>query len=90
MILYGMGDPIDALRLCARKILQIHIKDAVPTKVAGTWGEEVPVGTGEIEWPTFFDAIKADGLDVDLMIEREAGDDRLGDITRAQELISSL
>ena len=31
-----------------------HIKDATRTKTPGTWGEEVVVGTGEVDWPAFF------------------------------------
>jgi sugar phosphate isomerase/epimerase len=53
MILYGMGDPVTAVRTLAPYIAQVHIKDALPTKVAGTWGSEVRVGTGEVDWTAF-------------------------------------
>ena len=36
MILYGMGDPVDALRLLADHVVQIHAKDAMPTETPGT------------------------------------------------------
>ena len=49
MILYGKGDPIAALKKLMSKVRQVHIKDAVATKVEGTWGEEVCVGTGEVD-----------------------------------------
>ena len=87
MILYGMGDPIPALEELAPWVRQVHVKDAVPTKTPGTWGVEVPAGEGEVKWDVFFDVLAARGLDVNLAIEREAGDDRIGDIGRARTLV---
>ncbi len=37
MILYDKGDPIKALRVLGPWIRQVHIKDALATKVPGTW-----------------------------------------------------
>jgi sugar phosphate isomerase/epimerase len=87
MILYGMGNPIEALRRLAPHVVQIHIKDAIPTKVPGTWGEEVPAGTGVVDWPAFFKVYRDTSLACDLVIEREAGDDRVADIRRAASLV---
>ena len=87
MLLYGMGDPIAALRILAGRVAQIHIKDARKAKKAGAWGEEVVVGKGEVDWKAFFEVMAANKLHVDLMIEREAGDDRVGDINKARELV---
>ena len=46
------------------------------------------MGTGEVDWKAFFGAIDEAGLEVDLMIEREAGDDRVGDIAKARALVA--
>jgi len=89
MLLYGMGEPVEALRKLAPHVRQVHIKDARRTKVAGTWGEEVPVGTGEVDWKAFFGVIAERKLSVDLMIEREAGTDRCGDIALARKLVET-
>ncbi len=83
MILYGMGDPVAALRELGSRVVQVHVKDAVPTRVAGTWGEEVPVGTGRVDWSAFFAVLGDVQPAVDLMIEREAGDRRIQDVRRA-------
>jgi sugar phosphate isomerase/epimerase len=87
MILYDKGEPTAALRLLAPWIRQIHVKDARRTSVPGTWGEEVTAGTGEVDWKRFFAILREEGLPCDLVIEREAGADRLGDIRRARDLI---
>ena len=57
MILYGKGDPIDALETLAPFLKQCHIKDATMTRDPGTWGMEVTVGTGEVDWPAFFSTL---------------------------------
>ncbi len=89
MILYAMGDPVESLDRLAPHVMQVHIKDATRTQVPGTWGAEVPAGTGEVDWDGFFRVIEARGLEVGMMIEREAGDDRVGDIKVAREMVGS-
>lgn len=83
MILYGMGDPIAAVKTLAPRIRQAHVKDATSPPEPGAWGSEVAVGTGEVNWQAFFKALEAGGYDGNLVIEREAGEDRIGDIKQA-------
>ena len=90
MLLYAMGEPVEALRLLAPRVFQVHIKDAVQTEVPGTWGEEVPVGTGQVDWAAFFEVLNGAGLGVDLMIEREAGSARVEDMRTARALLEGL
>ena len=90
MILDGRGDPIAALARLAPRVVQVHVKDARASRVPGTWGEEVPVGTGEVDWQAFFGVLRAQAPAVDCMIEREAGDERVADMRRARELVERL
>jgi sugar phosphate isomerase/epimerase len=87
MILYGMGDPVAALRSLGEHVLQIHVKDAIATKTPGTWGEEVCAGTGQVDWKAFFSVVREQNLRVDWMIEREAGGKRLDDMRAARKLL---
>lgn len=88
MILYGMGDPIDAVTVLRPWVKQIHIKDAKQTETPGTWGAETPAGDGDVDWPAFGAAIS--GLDVDLVIEREGGTSRVEDVKRAAALAQTV
>ena len=88
MILYDKGNPIDALRGLAPWLKQCHIKDAIRTKTPGTWGEEVAVGTGEVDWPGFFQTLDEIGFRGDCAIEREAGNQRVEDIRTARDFIA--
>ncbi len=84
MLLYDMGEPVAALDALAPWVRQIHVKDARRPRQPGSWGEEVAVGAGEVHWTGFFDVLAARALAVDLMIEREAGAERLADIAAAR------
>lgn len=87
MILYGMGEPVEALRRLAPRVRQIHIKDADPAVDPGEWGTEVPAGTGNVNWPEFFRLLRSACPGVNLVIEREAGESRVADIRTARALI---
>jgi sugar phosphate isomerase/epimerase len=87
MILYGMGDPVEAIRLLAPRVRQIHVKDALPTPQPGTWGNEVVVGRGAVNWPRFFETASRIQPPVHFVIEREAGPQREPDIAAARQLI---
>ena len=87
MLLYGKGDPVQAVRVLGPWIRQVHIKDAVRTQTPGKWGNEVAVGAGEVDWPAFFAILKDMNFNGDFVIEREAGGERVADIRRAREVI---
>jgi L-ribulose-5-phosphate 3-epimerase len=90
MILYDKGDPVAALRTLGPWVKQCHMKDAVRTKTPGTWGEEVRLGTGQVDWKGFFRALDAAGFKGNLNIEREAGSQRVADIRAAREYLERL
>ena len=87
MILYNQGDPVAALRVLAPWIRQVHIKDATRAKVAGIWGEEVAVGAGEVDWRAFSATLQQLNYEGDLVIEREAGTQRVADIILAKAVV---
>jgi L-ribulose-5-phosphate 3-epimerase len=87
MILYGMGDPHEALEKLGPRVVQLHVKDARPTATPGTWGEEVVPGDGAVDWPRFLDIAARVCPRADLLIEREAGSTRVEDVRRARELV---
>jgi L-ribulose-5-phosphate 3-epimerase len=87
MILYAKGDPVESVRALMGYVRQVHVKDAVRTQTPGEWGEEVPVGTGQVDWPAFFTALNEGGFAGCLAIEREAGDQRVADILAAKNFV---
>lgn len=81
MILYGAWDPIAALRALGKHVRHAHAKDATASAKPGVeWGKEVPFGRGEVDVPAFLAGLRTAGYAGPLAIEREAGDDRMGDV----------
>jgi sugar phosphate isomerase/epimerase len=82
MLLYEKGDPIRAVEILGPYIRSVHVKDAIHTKVPGTWGDEVPLGKGEANIRKFIQTLKKVGYRGPLCIEREVGnqEQRVADI----------
>jgi sugar phosphate isomerase/epimerase len=74
MLLYDKGDPLQAVELLAGYIRSVHVKDANRPTTPGQWGEEVPLGQGQVNIKAFVDALKKIGYAGPLCIEREVGD----------------
>ncbi len=74
MLLYDMGDPIEAVRILGPDIKSVHCKDAKRPTTSGEWGTEVPLGEGEVDFPQFLKTLHEVGYRGPLMIEREVGD----------------
>lgn len=87
MLLYDMGDPVESVRRLMPHVRQVHIKDATPPSNPGTWGEEVVVGDGAVDWAAFLGALRDGGYEGSLIIEREAGSQRVADIATAAERV---
>jgi sugar phosphate isomerase/epimerase len=82
MLLYDMGDPIRAVEVLGPDIRSVHVKDAIRPSVAGEWGQEVPLGQGQVDIRKFVKALLSVGYRGPLVIEREVGDQagRLRDV----------
>jgi sugar phosphate isomerase/epimerase len=89
MLLYDMGDPIRAVELLGPDIVSVHLKDARRPTTPGHWGEEVPLGRGEVDIPRFLDALRAIGFEGPMMVEREVGDQpaRIRDIGHGLDFV---
>ncbi len=72
MILYGTGEPIEALRQLDSRVRSVHCKDARWSDQPGiAWGEEVPLGDGEVDIPLYLRTLEEIGYRGPLTIERE-------------------
>ena len=84
MILYGAGDPLAAIAVLGAHIKHVHAKDATASNKPGEeWGAEVPFGAGDVNVPAFLAALRQINYTGPLAIEREAGENRAGDVAYA-------
>lgn len=91
LILYGRGNPIDALDIYGDKIRGVHVKDGdYPKGNFHQLGEERIVGEGSVNYPVFLPKLLAGGYTGDLYIEREiTGQERADDIKKTISYIKS-
>jgi sugar phosphate isomerase/epimerase len=72
MILYGVGNPIEALEVIGPYVRSVHFKDAKWAARPGEeWGQEVPLGEGDVGMETFLRTLDRLGYAGPLTIERE-------------------
>jgi sugar phosphate isomerase/epimerase len=94
MILYGTGDPIEALGVLAKHVVSVHAKDGdwPPEGQPGALGTERPLGQGVVGMERFIAKLKEIGYTNPLNIEREVPDhqERLRDMKMGVGLLSRL
>lgn len=94
MILYGSGDPIEALGLLGPHVISVHAKDGdwPPKGVPGALGTEQPLGKGAVGMERFIAKLKEIGYKNPINIEREVPDhqQRLADMRGGVKLLQAL
>jgi sugar phosphate isomerase/epimerase len=94
MILYGAGDPIEALSVLGPLVLSVHVKDGdwPPRDQPQALGRERPLGQGSVGIPRFVEKLKEIDFRGPLNIEREAENqqERMADIRSAVPYLKNL
>lgn len=94
MVLYGTGDPIEALGVLGKRVISVHCKDGnwPPREKPEALGEEVRLGTGAVDFPAFISKLKEIGYTGPLIIEREEQDPKkkTADVHHAVTLLKKL
>jgi len=91
MMLYGSGDPIEALDLVGPYVIGAHCKDGDYPTQPGTLGTEYPLGQGKVGFPRFIGKLKELGYRGPLTIEREIeGEQQTRDIVAAIAMLEQI
>ncbi|HIQ23332.1 MAG TPA: sugar phosphate isomerase/epimerase [Planctomycetes bacterium] len=94
MILYGSGDPIEALKKVGHLVRSVHCKDGKWSQRPGEeWGAEVPLGEGDVDIERFLRTLDELGYTGPLTIEREIPQEperQKAEIGRGVELLNQL
>ncbi len=81
LILYGKGNPIDALDVFGEYVRNIHAKDGMYPTDPMRLGHEVKVGEGKVRYPEFVKKLDDIGFEGEFIIEREiSGEQQRRDI----------
>jgi sugar phosphate isomerase/epimerase len=86
LILYGKGNPLDALDVIGKLVRGTHAKDGLFPTDPKKLGEEVPIGKGKANFPKLIPRLKELGYTGPLTIEREISGPRQMEDIRKEKL----
>lgn len=90
LIMYGKGNPLDALDVFGPYVKGVHAKDGVYPTDGKELGHETALGQGKANFPALVKKLHELGYDGSLTIEREIeGDEQTRDILMARDLLQS-
>lgn len=101
LVMVTADDPVEAAHTLRDYIVHTHAKDGVqlhpcdpvqeyhgtPPAELGPAYEELPLGEGAVDWDAYLDALGEIGYSGFLTVEREVGNDRVGDVRSAIEFL---
>jgi sugar phosphate isomerase/epimerase len=91
LILYGKGDPLDALDVVGKLVRGIHAKDGLFPTDPKKLGKGVPIGEGKADFPKLIPRLKELGYDGALTIEREtSGPQQIEDVKKGKAYLERL
>jgi len=79
-------DPLKSLTALAKQLGHVHARDARRVS-AGSGPQEVPLGTGDVDWMTFCVSLEVQEFGGFVCVERTTGDNRLADLATAVRLL---
>ena len=71
LILYGKANPVDGLKVIGKYVKSLHAKDGRYPTDPYKLGEEVPIPTGDVDFPAVIAALKRLGFTGSIIIEYE-------------------
>jgi L-ribulose-5-phosphate 3-epimerase len=91
LILYGKGNPLDALDVLGKLVRGTHAKDGLFPTDPKKLGEEVPIGQGKADFPKLIPRLMQLGYNGPLTIEREiSGPRQMEDIKKEKAYLERI
>jgi sugar phosphate isomerase/epimerase len=91
LILYGKGNPVDAMDVIGHLVRGIHAKDGLFPTNPRNLGEEVAIGKGRVDFPAMFERLRRVNYKGPITIERETeGAEQREDILRSKAFLENL
>lgn len=91
LILYGKGNPVDALDVLGAYVAGLHAKDGLFPTDPKKLGEEVPIGEGKANFPVLIERLKELKYTGPITIEREiSGPKQAEDIRKSKLYLEQL
>lgn len=86
LIMYGKANPVDALDVFGKYVMEVHGKDGVYPISGNALGDEKKIGDGKVDFKALLSTLNALGYNGNIIIEREiSGDEQIKDILHAKQ-----
>jgi L-ribulose-5-phosphate 3-epimerase len=94
LVMYGKANPLDGLKVIGKYVKALHAKDGLYPVNPDELGREVPIPTGEVNFPAILASLKNSGFKGHVTIEYELGEQNKEYILKTksylEKIISSL
>lgn len=91
VILYGKANPVDALDVFGKYVMNIHAKDGLYPTNGHDLGSEVRIGDGKVDFKALFKKLYELQYDSYVTIEREIeGEQQISDIRHAKKYLGDI
>lgn len=91
LLMYGKGNPCDAIDVFGEYVMGVHAKDGEYPTNGDSLGVEKRIGDGRVNFPLFIKKLKERDYDGAITIEREIdGDEQIKDILYAKKFLEKL
>ncbi len=91
LIMYGKANPVDALDVFGKYVMELHGKDGIYPTSGDNLGDEVPIGEGKVHFEELIPKLRRVGFDGIIVIEREiSGEQQIADIKKAKEILHKI
>ncbi len=90
LVMYGKANPVDGLKVIGKQVRAVHAKDGRYPADPYELGKEVPIPTGEVDFPAILSALRKLAFEGSIIIECELDGDRGDYITKTKEYLEGL
>ena len=88
LLMHGF-DPLQSARDLGVKVVHTHARDCRRASTSRA-AQEVPLGHGDIDWMSYLETLEEIGYRGWLAVERQSGDDRIGDVAAGVAFLRQL
>lgn len=91
LIMYGKANPVDALDVFGKYVMELHGKDGVYPTSGSELGAEKKIGDGKVDFKALLTTLNSIGFNGNIIIEREiSGEEQIKDILFAKEYFENI
>jgi L-ribulose-5-phosphate 3-epimerase len=90
LVMYGKANPIDGLKVVGKYVRAVHAKDGLYPTDPHELGQEVPIPTGEVNFPAMLSILKKCDFDGSIIIECELAGGKSSYILRTKEYLEEI